>query len=95
MTVRWGIIGCGDIARKRVAQAIQLDEGSQLLAACRRNEEKLRQFCDDFQVPRAYASDEQVLADDDIDAVYIATPVADHRPQTIAAARARAITSVR
>lgn len=88
MTVRWGIIGCGDIARKRVAHAIQIDTGSELLAACRRNEAELNKFCDAFRVPRAYTSAEQVLADEELDAVYIATPVKDHRSQTIAAAQA-------
>ena len=88
MTVNWGVIGCGDIARKRVAAAIQLDPRSQLLAACRRGGAKLRAFCDDFNVPRAYQSAGQLLADEEIDAVYIATPVKDHRPQTIAAAAA-------
>lgn len=88
MTIRWGIIGCGDIARKRVAAAIQLDGHSELLAACRRDEAKLRQFCADFNVPRHYATAEALLADRDIDAVYVATPVNEHLLQTIAAARA-------
>ena len=88
MTIRWAIIGCGDIARKRVAAAIQLDENSQLLAACRRDEAKLDQFCRDFHVPRAYRTAEEVLADADIDAVYIATPVNEHCPGTIVAAEA-------
>lgn len=88
MTIRWGVIGCGDIARKRVAGAIQLDANSQLIAVCRRDETKLRQFCDDFGVERAYRSADQLLADDDIDAVYIATPVNEHRPQTLEAAAA-------
>ena len=88
MTIRWGIIGCGDIARKRVANAIQIDERSQLLAVCRRDAAKLRQFCDDFDVPRGYASAEELIADSQVNAVYIATPVKDHRPQTLAAAAA-------
>ncbi len=88
MTIRWGIIGCGDIARKRVASAIQLDPNSELIAACRRDETKLRQFCDDFSVEQAYRSADELLAADDIDAVYIATPVHEHRPQTLAAAAA-------
>ena len=88
MTIRWGIIGCGDIARKRVAAAIQLDEQSQLLAACRRDKSKLQQFCRDFDVPKGYASAEALLADDEIDAVYLATPVNEHLPNTIAAATA-------
>jgi predicted dehydrogenase len=88
MTVRWGIIGCGDVARKRVAEAIQSDSNSKLVAVCRRNEEKLRQFSSEFHVPVATTSADELIQSPDIDAVYIATPVNLHRPQTIAAAKA-------
>ncbi len=87
MQIRWGILGCGDVARRRVARAIIDDPNSQLVAACRRNADKLKDFCDDFDVPRALANDQDLIAQDDIDAVYIATPVNLHLPQTIAAAR--------
>ncbi|MGF1579958.1 MAG: Gfo/Idh/MocA family protein [Gemmataceae bacterium] len=87
-TLRWGILGVGDIAQKRAAQAI-IDEGnSQLVAACRRNEAKLREFCQRFEVPRAYQADAELIADEDIDIVYVATPVNLHLPQTLAAAKA-------
>jgi predicted dehydrogenase len=88
MQVRWGIIGCGDIVRKRVAAAIRDEPRSRLLAACRRDEGQLRNFCQAFSVERAYTRAADLLADPDIDAVYIATPVHLHLPQTLAAARA-------
>ncbi|MEO1997962.1 MAG: Gfo/Idh/MocA family oxidoreductase [Planctomycetaceae bacterium] len=84
--IRWGIAGCGDVVRKRVAEAIRQDANSELVAACRRDSQQLRAFCDTFQVPRAYTAVEDLLADAEIDAVYIATPVACHRPQTLMAA---------
>lgn len=86
--VNWGLIGCGDVARKRVAQAIQDDPQSSLLAACRRDEAKLGDFCDAFRVPRRYSSAEELLGDREIHAVYIATPVREHLALTVAAARA-------
>jgi predicted dehydrogenase len=89
MMIRWGILGCGDIARKRVAQALRYDPHSQLVAACRRHEGRLREFCRNFGVPRAYTRDQDLLSDPDVDAVYIATPVHWHLPQTVAAAAAR------
>lgn len=88
MAIRWGIIGCGDVARKRVAGAIQNDTCSELVAVCRRNEEKLREFADEFRVSTATTSAEELIASPEIDAVYIATPVNLHCPQTIAAAEA-------
>jgi predicted dehydrogenase len=86
MSVRWGILGCGDIVRKRVAAAILDDPNSELLAVCRRNDAELRAFCDRFPVERPYTDDAALLADLDIDAVYVATPVHLHHLHAIAAA---------
>ena len=88
MTIRWAIIGCGDVVRRRVAEAIRGNDGSELLAACRRDARELDAFCSRFGVARAYQSDDDLIADTDIDAVYIATPVNLHRPQTVKAAKA-------
>ena len=88
MPIRWGILGCGDVVRKRVAQAIVDEPNSELLAACRRDEAKLNAFCDEFGTERRYSADADLLADADVDAVYIATPVNLHLPQTVAAAEA-------
>lgn len=87
-TIRWGLIGCGDVARKRVAQAILDEPNSQLVAACRRDNQRLGEFCDRFQIPHRYSRHIDLIADVEIDAVYIATPVKDHLPQALAAARA-------
>lgn len=86
--IRWGLIGCGDVARKRVAQAIKDEPSSELIAACRRDQDELKRFCDSFGVQRSYTSSDALLKDAEIDAVYIATPTCEHKPQTIAAARA-------
>jgi predicted dehydrogenase len=88
MPLHWGIIGCGDIARKRVARAIQQGPDCRLDAACRRDEAQLREFCRAFEVPRAYTDADDLLRDPAINAVYIATPVRMHLPQTLAAAEA-------
>ena len=88
MTIRWGIIGCGDVVYRRVADAIRDNSESELLAACRRDARELDAFCSRFGVARAYQSDDDLIADADIDAVYIATPVDLHRPQTVKAPKA-------
>ncbi len=87
-TIRWGILGCGDVARRRVVGAIAEDPGSELLAVCRRNAAALEQFCSDFGVVRGYTDEADLIGDPDIDAVYIATPVDRHLPQTLACAAA-------
>lgn len=87
MTIRWGLIGVGDIANKRVAAAIQGDPNSELVAVCRRSEFALQQFAEQFSVPHWFTSVDELLGCQ-LDAVYIATPVDCHLPHTLAAARA-------
>lgn len=86
--IGWGIIGCGDVARKRVAAAIQADPNSRLIAACRRDQAKLADFCSQFNVEHAYQSAADLINNTDIGAVYIATPVSEHVGQTLLAAKA-------
>lgn len=88
MTIRWGLLGCGDIARKRVARALLEAPDSELRIACRRDANQLNAFCQDFGVPHATTREAELINHADVDAVYIATPVKDHLPQTLAAAKA-------
>ena len=87
MTIRWGIIGAGDIARKQTAQAIREARNAELTAVMRRSIEGARAFATEFGAAKAYDRVETLLADPEIDAVYIATPVYVHARQTIAAAQ--------
>ena len=88
MTVRWGLIGCGDIARKRIAPALREAKSGELIAVSRRQSELAESFADEFGAKRWYASWQDLLKDAEITAVYIATPVNLHAEQTIAAAEA-------
>lgn len=88
MTVRWGIVGAGDIARKQMAPAIRDADNAELVAVHRRSMDTAREFADEFGAARAYDDVDALLVDPDIDAAYVATPVYVHAGQTIAAARA-------
>lgn len=86
--LNWGLIGAGDIARKRIAPALR-DLPNCNLAAISRNRAGLAEsFAKEFGAGRWYADWRELIADKDIDAVYIATPVFLHAEQTIAAAEA-------
>ncbi len=61
---------------------------ARLLAICQRTRSKLGEIGDAFGVDRRYTNLDQVLADPDIDAVHINTPIPDHAPQAIAALEA-------
>lgn len=76
--IRWLLVGGGDIARKRVAPALQGSLHSRLVAVCDREEERARQIAVDFGGGRAYADYGAALADSGLDAVYVATPVHLH-----------------
>lgn len=88
MTIRWGLIGVGDIANKRVAAAIQSDVNSELVAVCRRDGVKLAAFAAQYGVHEKFLTAEKLVRCTDVDAVYIATPVDCHCPQTLLAAAA-------
>jgi predicted dehydrogenase len=86
--IRWGLIGAGDIARKRVAAALRDGAGGELVAVSRARAELAAAFAQDFGARRWYAEWRELIADPEIDAVYVATPVDLHAAHTIAAAEA-------
>jgi predicted dehydrogenase len=86
--VRWGLIGCGDIARKRVAPALRDSEGSRLVSVSRARAELAEEFAKAFEAKQWYADWREQVRDPGIDAVYVATPVSLHAEQTVAAAEA-------
>ena len=86
--VSFGLIGCGDIARKRVAPAIRELQNCELVAVNRAQANLAQSFAKEFGARRWYANWRELLQDKEINAVYIATPVYLHVEQTIAAAEA-------
>ncbi len=84
----WGLIGCGDIAQKRVAPAIRDSASGELIAVNRAQSELAPAFAKQFGAKRWYLDWKKLLLDEEVDAVYIATPVHLHAEQAIAAAEA-------
>jgi predicted dehydrogenase len=87
-TLRWGLIGCGDIAAKRVAPALNDLDSCRLIAVSRARYDLAEVFAREFGAQRWYRDWRELLEDKEIDAVYIATPPHLHAEQTIAAAAA-------
>ena len=86
--VRWGLIGCGDIARRRVAPALRDLPNCELVAVSRARAELAEAFAREFEARRWHADWRRLLADEEVEAVYVATPVHLHAGQAIAAAEA-------
>ncbi len=61
---------------------------TELVAVCQRNEEKLNEIADAFDIPKRYTSYEELLKDAEIDAVHINTPIPNHGEQSIQALKA-------
>jgi len=86
--VTFGLIGCGDIAQKRVAPALRDLPNCDLTAVSRAQNQLAASFANQFGARRWYASWRELVDDPEIQAVYVATPVNLHVEQTIAAAEA-------
>jgi predicted dehydrogenase len=86
--VRWGLIGAGDIVRKRVGAALRDAPGSTLAAVSRGRADLAEAAAKAVGAERWHARWEDLVCDAGIDAVYIATPVRLHASQAIAAAEA-------
>jgi len=86
--VRWGIIGCGDVTEVKSGPALQRARGSTLVAVMRRNGALAEDYARRHGVPRWYDDADALIADREVDAVYVATPPSSHRRYTEAAAAA-------
>ncbi|MEC3908441.1 Gfo/Idh/MocA family oxidoreductase [Tamlana sp. 2201CG12-4] len=81
-TINWGIIGLGNIAHKFATDLLTVKE-AQLYAVASRSVEKANDFALKYNVEKAFDSYEALVKDKNIDAVYIATPHALHKSNTI------------
>ncbi|MEQ7010753.1 aldo/keto reductase [Actinopolymorpha sp. B17G11] len=85
--VRWGILGPGRIAG-RFAADLPSSETGRLVAVASRDLARAKSFADKHGADHAYGSYDELLADDTVDAVYIATPHPQHAEWAIRAAEA-------
>jgi len=84
--VRVAIVGLGFGAE--FIPIYQAHPHAELVAVCRRNKGELDKAADKYGIPNRYTSYADLLADPDIDAVHINSPIPDHGPQTVAALKA-------
>jgi len=80
--IKWGILGCGRIARK-FASDLRLVEDAELIAAASRNKETLDAFAKDFPCKYLHNSYEGLALNDEVDVIYVATPHSHHHEHTL------------
>lgn len=87
-TIRWGIVGCGNVTEVKSGPGFQKAKNSELVAVMRRNGDLARDYAQRHGVPRWYDDAAALINDPEVDAVYIATPPNSHREYTSMAAAA-------
>lgn len=86
--VRWGVLGVASIALRAVIPAIQRSTNGRLVAIASRGAARAQDAAARLGIPRAHGSYEALLADPEVDAIYIPLPNALHRGWTIRCAEA-------
>src|SRR5499433_2787865 len=86
--VRWGVLGVAKIAVEKVIPAMQAGANCQVTAIGSRDFRKAKTAAEQLSIPKSYGSYEEVLADDEVDAIYNPLPNHLHVPWSIRAAEA-------
>ncbi len=86
-TIRWGMIGCGDVTEVKSGPGLYKAEHSVLAGVTSRNVNNAHDFATRHKVEKVYDSIESLLAEPSIDIIYIATPPATHKALALQVAR--------
>ncbi|MFO7636112.1 MAG: Gfo/Idh/MocA family oxidoreductase [Clostridia bacterium] len=84
--IRWGVLGAGGIADRRTIPGLMLADNAVLLGVMEVDMDTACRLREKYGAEKAYDRVEDLLRDEHIDAVYIASPVAFHREQAMMAA---------
>ena len=77
-TINWGIIGCGDVTEVKSGPAFYKVPGSTVTAVMRRNAEKAADFAKRHNIGKWYDDGSKLINDEEINAIYVATPPSSH-----------------
>lgn len=88
MTIGFGFIGASDIAKHKMLAAIRQQPDCEVVSVYSSNLERGQAYAAETQIPQAASSLEDLLANPQVDAVYISTTNELHHSQTLAAAKA-------
>ncbi|MBQ4056399.1 MAG: Gfo/Idh/MocA family oxidoreductase, partial [Bacteroidaceae bacterium] len=86
--VKWGFIGCGEVTEKKSGPAFSMIKNSEVVAVMSRNAEKAESYAKRNHIPRWYTDAQLLIGDEDVNAIYIATPPSSHATFAIMAMKA-------
>ena len=87
-TIRWGIIGCGNVTEVKSGPGFQKADNSNLVAVMRRTGALAQDYARRHGVAKWYDEAGALINDPDVEAIYIATPPDTHKEYTLQSARA-------
>ncbi len=87
-TIRWGIVGCGDVTEVKSGPGFQKARHSSLTAVMRRSGALAKDYARRHGVPTWTDDAEALIHNPEVDAVYVATPPSSHKEYTMMAAQA-------
>ena len=76
--IKWGILGTAQIAKTAIIPAIKALDNCEIIAIASRSLDKAKTFASEFDIPKAYGSYKELLADPEIDAIYNPLPISMH-----------------
>lgn len=86
--IKWGFIGCGEVTEKKSGPAFGEVEGSRVVAVMSRNRDKAKSYAERHGIERWYDDAQQLVDDEEVNAIYIATPPSSHATYAIMCMRA-------
>ena len=86
--LRWGILGTAKIARRAFIPGVRNSVEGELVAVASRDPDRAAAYARELEIPHSHGSYEALLADRDVDAIYIPLPNAMHGEWTVRAAQA-------
>ena len=86
--IRWGFIGCGEVTERKSGPAFSKIKGSKVVAVMSRGRDRAHSYAERHHIPRWYTDAQQLIDDEEVNAVYIATPPSSHATYAIMAMKA-------
>jgi predicted dehydrogenase len=85
--VRWGVLSTARIA-ERIVEGARAADGAEVVAVCSREMDRARAYAREHGIPVAHGSYDDLLADEDVEAVYVPLPNSLHVPWAVRALQA-------
>ncbi|WP_035483609.1 Gfo/Idh/MocA family protein [Gaetbulibacter saemankumensis] len=86
--IKWGILGCGNVTEVKSGPAYINTSGFEVVAVMRRNEEKAKDYANRHGIKIYYSNADDLINDENVDAIYIATPPDSHKYYALKVAHA-------